>query len=70
MSEAIFIPENLNCRRDDFEFPYCKFYDNEEFYEDQDDYLIHWCKHPLAEENERHQLIRCPRGGEPKICGR
>ena len=69
MSETIFIPEDLNCRKYDFELPYCKFYFNEEFYEDQDDYLVHWCQHPLAKEDEKHQLIKCPRKENLKYVG-
>jgi hypothetical protein len=58
---AIKIVPKSNCRNLDFEMIYCKYYDNEEYSEGVDDYLIERCTHPLAKCNQVGELLECPR---------
>lgn len=69
MEGVIIVPE-ANCRYMDFETLFCKYYDNDEYSEGIDDYLIERCTSPLAKCNQKGELVECPRIKERSMRSR
>jgi hypothetical protein len=61
MPHIIKIEINAPCGSGKFELPFCKYYENEETTQGDDDYLWEWCTHPDCVDDEHGHLTKCPR---------